>query len=86
MPESSPLNYCTTCKEDFGSTRLFDRHRVGVHAYLYAEGLKMSPARKDGRRCLSIDEMYLKGWTLDSRGRWVDPASVAQVRKAFAKE
>jgi hypothetical protein len=28
--------------------------------------------------------MCTRGWELDGRGRWVDPAKVEQARKAFS--
>jgi hypothetical protein len=31
----------------------FDNHRVGKHAYMHSEGLKLDPPVEDGRRCLS---------------------------------
>jgi len=57
-----PLSYCTTCGRDFSGDRMFDRHRVGVHAYTLSEGLRMDPPREDGRRCLYPDEMLALGW------------------------
>jgi hypothetical protein len=66
------MNLCTACGEAFGSVELFDRHRVGRHAYTFAEGLKFG--REDGRRCLDIAEMEEAGWRLSGRGRWTDPA------------
>jgi hypothetical protein len=66
------VNRCTACGEDFGSVELFDRHRVGRHAYKFAEGLQLD--REDGRRCLDVDEMEEVGWCLNGRGRWIDPA------------
>jgi hypothetical protein len=68
------LNLCCACLQDFGSVELFDRHRIGKHAYNFAEGLDMDPPREDGRRCLDPSEMESLGWRLNSRGRWVDPA------------
>jgi hypothetical protein len=66
------MNLCTTCGEDFGSVELFDRHRVGKHAYDFGEGFALG--LEDGRRCLDASEMESAGWGLDSRGRWTDPA------------
>jgi hypothetical protein len=51
------MNLCTVCGLDFGSVKAFDRHRVGVHDYLFSEGVRMDPPRFDGRRCLSESEM-----------------------------
>jgi len=83
LPEQNPLNYCRSCGQDFSSIKMFDWHRVGVHSYTYSEGIKMTPMREDGRRCLSVDEMRAKGWTLNDRERWIDPALVARARAAF---
>jgi hypothetical protein len=79
-----PANFCSACGQDFTSVSLFDRHRVGVHAYTYSEGLALDPPVEDGRRCLDAEEMQAKGWELDARSRWVDPAKVEQARKAFS--
>jgi hypothetical protein len=68
------VNLCRACGQDFGSVSLFDRHRVGVHAHTYSEGLKFDPPVEDGRRCLYVDEMKERGWTLGKRGRWLDPS------------
>ena len=57
-----PLSYCTSCERDFSGDRMFDRHRVGVHAYTFSEGLKLNPPREDGRRCLDPEEMRNLGW------------------------
>jgi hypothetical protein len=56
------LSFCTTCGHDFSGDRMFDRHRVGKHDYTYTEGLRMSPPREDGRRCLTPEEMRELGW------------------------
>jgi hypothetical protein len=61
-PGYPPYSYCTTCGRDFSGDAMFDRHRVGNHAYLYAEGLAMNPPREDGRRCLEPEEMRALGW------------------------
>jgi hypothetical protein len=66
------VNLCTACGQDFGSVELFDRHRVGKHAYTFAEGLERG--LEDGRRCLDPQEMASAGWRLNGRGRWIDPA------------
>ena len=62
------MNLCRACGEVFGSVELFDRHRVGAHAFLW------SPDREAGRRCLDSEEMGEAGWELNGRGRWFDPA------------
>lgn len=64
------MNLCSMCGEDFTGVSDFDSHRVGVHAYTYSEGLKRDPMVEDGRRCLTIQEMYEKGWAHDRYGRW----------------
>jgi hypothetical protein len=79
------LNQCSDCGEDFSSVKLFDRHRVGVHEYTYAEGFRMDPPREDGRRCLEADEMVSKGWKRNERGRWVDPVEAKRTRAGFAR-
>jgi hypothetical protein len=66
------VNLCTTCGQDFNGVELFDRHRVGNHAYTFAEGLERG--LEDGRRCLDPSEMESLGWRLNARNRWVDPA------------
>lgn len=78
------MNGCSGCGQDFSSVALFDMHRVGKHEYSYSEGCSMVPLREDGRRCLSTDEMTSKGWTLNSRNRWVDPALVEASRERLA--
>jgi hypothetical protein len=61
------LNLCSACGQDFGSVELFDRHRVGKHAYDFIEGLEMG--LEDGRRCLDASEMDSLGWRLNRLGR-----------------
>jgi hypothetical protein len=70
--DGAGVNLCRACGQVFGSVGLFDRHRVGRHAYLFAEGLEIG--REDGRRCLDVEEMGEAGWRLSGRGRWIDPA------------
>ncbi len=84
----TPKNLCRSCDQDFSSVRLFDTHRVGVHAYTYSEGLKMPPLedgslREDGRRCLSVDEMTGLGWKKNDRGLWFDPKHAQRTRDYF---
>jgi hypothetical protein len=78
------MNLCRSCNQDFSSVAMFDRHRVGKHAYLYREGLNMDPPREDGRRCLSVEEMTGKGWERDRRGRWSDPRERLRAREGFS--
>jgi hypothetical protein len=75
------MNLCTTCGLDFTGVDDFDSHRVGKHAYLYAEGLAMYPPREDGRRCLDLDEMVAAGWYQDRRGRWAHPRRVGKAAR-----
>ena len=75
----TPLNGCTGCGQDFSSTLLFDRHRIGSYDYPW------SPDHEDGRRCLDEEEMEANGWELNERGRWVDPVRLQASREAFAK-
>ena len=82
---TSTLNGCGACGSDFTSLELFDRHRVGTHAYTYVEGLRFDPPREDGRRCLSLEEMAAKGWEQDARSRWVDPARSGRASERFAE-
>lgn len=63
--------------------RAFDTHRVGRHAYTFAEGLRMDPIREDGRRCLDIPELCDAGMAQDARGRWVLVSDRDRARKAF---
>jgi hypothetical protein len=62
------MNLCHACGLDFARVESFDAHRVGKHAYTFAEGA--SRGRCDGRRCLLVSEIAERGWKLDSRGRW----------------
>lgn len=47
---------CAACSENFNSVSVFDRHRVG------------SPAN---RRCLSMSEMFARGWSVNGAGFWI---------------
>jgi len=51
-------NQCPGCGEHFNSSHAFDLHRTGEHA-------------NNARRCMSPDEMKLKGMILRSDGFWV---------------
>jgi hypothetical protein len=75
------MNYCTSCGEDFASVRGFDRHRVGVHEYTLTEGLRMTPQRLDGRRCLDTDEIAALGFQRNAKGQWFDPVDAARIAK-----
>lgn len=79
------MNTCTACEENFSSVETFDRHRVGVHAYTFLEGMRMDPPVEDGRRCLSPDEMVDdRGWAWNLEGVWYDPARTERAREAFS--
>lgn len=67
------MNVCTTCWLDFSTVPSFDDHRVGVHDYTLAEGLRRDPPVENGRRCLTLDEMQNAGWQQDRHGRWASP-------------
>ena len=69
------MNFCSSCRQDFGSVSAFDAHRIGKHAYTYPEGVAMEPMREDGRRCLRSSELTAAGWSQDGRRRWRQPAS-----------
>ena len=73
------MNACTACGEDFGSVKLFDRHRVGRHAYTFAES--RNAASRTGRRCLDPQEMEERagGWIVAADGmtRPVTPQAVS---------
>lgn len=60
--------------------RAFDGHRVGVHEYLYSEGLRLDPPREDGRRCRDEAEMLEHGLELDARSRWRVVADAERIR------
>jgi hypothetical protein len=85
MPDDyPPLNYCVCCGLDFASVAAFDRHRVGVHAYTFQEGLRLEPPREDGRRCLDPEEMIAYGLVRDPRGRWSIAADAERARRHFS--
>jgi hypothetical protein len=61
------MNLCRSCSDDLSSVERFDRHRVGLHEYLW------SLNHEHGRRCLSTDELEALGSTKNVSGRWHDP-------------
>jgi hypothetical protein len=79
------MNLCRSCEQDFSSVRAFDKHRVGVHAFTYSEGLALDPPREDGRRCLRTDELEDAGFRLTASGRWELAAEADRARTAFAR-
>lgn len=85
------LNLCRSCKTDFGSVAAFDAHRVGSHAYLFAEGLCRVPPAEDGRRCLDVREIADSRardgslvFMLNERGQWSLRRSVESARSLRA--
>jgi hypothetical protein len=60
-PGYRPSNFARCCGRDFVSVRAFDTHRVGVHAYTFAEGMALEPPREDGRRCMADEELIEAG-------------------------
>lgn len=84
------MNLCTTCQQDFGSVAAFDRHRVGVHAYTFSEGMRMVPPRDDGRRCLDVSEIEAlldkhgrRVFVRSSRGTWSLGSALEGARRRF---
>jgi hypothetical protein len=51
---------CQGCFEYFNSTTAFDRHRVGNWMN-----------RGENRRCLTVEEMREKGFTLNKSNFWI---------------
>jgi hypothetical protein len=74
---------CGACGLNFASLTLFDWHRIGKHEYTLTEGLRMDPAREDGRRCRTVDEIQAAGYALNERGRWYDVQEARRARMAF---
>lgn len=60
------IEHCTACHETFTGTTSGDMHRTGKHH------LSTGP---DRRRCLTVDEMLVKGMTRNARGHWTTGAS-----------
>lgn len=73
---AKPKNQCALCFRDFASPSAFSKHKSGVHAYTYSEGLKLDPPRENGRRCLDTDEMACKGFVQNTYGRWTLAATL----------
>jgi hypothetical protein len=57
---------CRGCGEYFNSTYAFDMHRTGEYTH---------EPPKDGRRCLTPDEMHAKGMTENAGGWWISARS-----------
>jgi hypothetical protein len=65
------MNACGACGLNFGSVAAFDAHRFGRHGYTYSEGLRMDPPRKDGRRCVTPEEIAESSlFVQNAHGRW----------------
>lgn len=62
---------CTVCNEVFQSEKSFNKHRVGSFV-------------EKTRRCLTEQEMILKGMSKSSKGLWVTETLDAE--KAFSKK
>lgn len=80
------MNYCRSCSQDFGSVSAFDAHRVGKHEYTSTEGLRMSPPRDDGRRCLSVHEMEHGRFTRNKYGAWSLSSDLRRARAIGTEE
>lgn len=76
---SRRVYFCRACRTDFASVSAFDRHRVGQHAYTYAED------RPDGRRCVAPDEMRAVGMELNAPGRWSILEDAERLRERFQR-
>jgi hypothetical protein len=55
---------CPTCGEYFNSTRAFDKHRTGEYG---------------ARRCLSPDDMRVRGMVVSATGWWLTMASTRPI-------
>jgi hypothetical protein len=62
---------CDACGETFNSVSIFDRHRVGS----YQE-------RGALRRCLSVDDMVVRGWARNARGFWIERERIDAPRRS----
>lgn len=78
------MTLCRACDESFAGTKAFDRHRTGDHGFTFAEGLSLSPARHDGRRCRSAAEMTEHGMTPNRAGAWTITANAEWARKRWS--
>jgi hypothetical protein len=82
--KGTPSNGCSGCGQDFTSTSLFDRHRIGSYGPGEYQGNLADWSPELGRRCMDEEEMEAKGWELNDRGRWIDPVRLQASREAFA--
>ena len=64
------MNLCAVCKRDFASVRAFDRHRIGSY--------------QGGRRCLSEDELRVRGFVQNAYARWTFDEDAARARRRFS--
>ena len=60
---------CATCGQHFNSLSTFDRHRVGGWM---GNGVD--------RRCLTVDEMSLRGWSRNLCGFWIERKRIDATR------
>lgn len=73
------MNLCSGCGADFASIAAFDKHRVGVYAYAFREGIDRDPPVFDGRRCMDSDEMRALGMELGQHDRWTLVADAERI-------
>ena len=67
-PIRGDRNECPTCGELFNSTHAFDKHRVGPYGEFGRH-----------RRCLTNDEMAVRGMTRNAAGFWITQKRVMEI-------
>ncbi len=56
---------CSGCRYNFATLTMFDEHRVGEYSFVNNKGwFAPTPIGQSPRRCLTVDEMSIKGWLL----------------------
>jgi len=55
---------CSGCGEYFNSVSVFDQHRTGDATM---------------RRCLTVDDMMAKRWSVNAAGFWIRPSGTVRV-------
>jgi hypothetical protein len=68
-------NLCTDCGYDFANEEVFKAHRIGSRQHDHSDEWP------EGGRCLTLEEMGLRGWRPDKRGRWMIPHRSARGRQ-----
>jgi hypothetical protein len=63
---------CGACGEFFNRASTFTAHRTGPFAPI---------GRPDTRRCLTVAEMQVRGWSRDAAGFWRPGASQSPARR-----